>query len=50
MTKKMLGHNEPPKTLEDFLILDADGNSIGRINLTNTFLKKKFESLMEKII
>tara|TARA_Y100000310_G_scaffold343067_1_gene448998 strand:- start:1062 stop:2435 length:1374 start_codon:yes stop_codon:yes gene_type:complete len=40
MTKKMLGHNEPPKTLEDFLILDADGNSIGRINLTNTFIKK----------
>ena len=40
MTKKMMGHNQPPLTIEDFFILDADGNSTGRIKLTNTFIKK----------
>ena len=40
MTKKMMGHNMPPKVIDDFLILDADGNSIGRINITNTIMNK----------
>ena len=40
MTKKMMGHNQPPLTIEDFHIKDPDGNSIGRIKLTNTILKK----------
>ena len=35
-----MGHNMPPKTIEDFLILDADGNSTGRINITNTIINK----------
>ena len=26
MTKKMMGHNMPPKVIDDFLILDKDGN------------------------
>ena len=46
MTRKMIGHNDPTKTLEDFLILDADGNSAGRIKLTKyelvDFLKKNY--------
>ena len=36
----MLGHNQPPLTIEDFLIKDPDGNSTGRIKLTNTIIKK----------
>ena len=40
MTKKMMGHNQPPLTIEDFFIFDADGNNTGRIKLTNTFIKK----------
>ena len=40
MTKKMIGHNQPPLTIEDFLILDQDGESTGRVKLTNTILKK----------
>ena len=40
MTKKMMGHNLPPKVIDDFLILDADGNSMGRINITNTIMSK----------
>ena len=40
MTKKMMGHNMPPKVIDDFLILDADGNSTGRINITNTIMSK----------
>ena len=37
---KLIGHNQPPLTIEDFLIKDPDGISIGRIKLTNTILKK----------
>ena len=37
---KNIGHNMPPKTIDDFLILDSDGRSTGRIKLTNTILKK----------
>ena len=40
MTKKMMGHNMPPKVIDDFLILDADGNSTGRIRITNTIMSK----------
>ena len=40
MKNKMLGHNEPPKTLDDFLIYDQDGKSTGRIKLNNTIIKK----------
>ena len=40
MSKKMMGHNMPPKVIDDFLILDADGNSTGRIKITNTIINK----------
>ena len=40
MTKKLIGHNQPPLIIEDFLILDRDGKSTGRVKLTNTILKK----------
>jgi integrase len=40
MTKKMMGHNMPPKVIDDFYILDADGESTGRIKLTNTIINK----------
>ena len=40
MTKKMIGHNLPPKVIDDFLILDNDGNSTGRIRITNTIMSK----------
>lgn len=40
MTKKMIGHNQPPLTIEDFFILDQDGKSTGRVKLTNTILNK----------
>ena len=33
-------HNQPPKELNDFLILDSNGNGTGRMNFTNTLLKK----------
>ena len=35
-----MGHNMPPKVIDDFLILDADGNSTGRIKITNTIINK----------
>ena len=40
MNKKLMGHNQPPLQLEDFLILDADGKSTGRIKFTNTIIQK----------
>jgi len=40
MTKKMMGHNQPPKTIDDFLIFDKYGKSTGRIKLNNTIIKK----------
>ena len=40
MNKKLIGHNQPPLQLEDFLILDADGKSTGRIKFTNTIIQK----------
>ena len=40
MTKKMMAHNMPPKVIDDFLILDADGKSTGRIRITNTIMSK----------
>jgi len=40
MNKKLMGHNQPPLQLEDFLILDADGKSTGRIKFTNTIIRK----------
>ena len=40
MNKKLIGHNQPPIQLEDFLILDAGGNSTGRLKFTNTILRK----------
>ena len=40
MSKKMIGHNQPPLTIEDFFILDHDGKSTGRVKLTNTILNK----------
>ena len=40
MNKNLIGHNQPPLQLEDFLILDAAGKSTGRIKFTNTIVKK----------
>ena len=40
MSNKMMGHNQPPLSIEDFLILYADGNSTGRIRITNTIMSK----------
>jgi hypothetical protein len=40
MSKKMIGHNQPPLTIKDFLILDVDGESTGRIKFTNTIINK----------
>ena len=40
MDNKMIGHNQPPLTIEGFYILDIDGKSTGRIKLTNTIIKK----------
>ena len=40
MNKKLIDHNQPPLQLEDFLILDAKGESTGRIKFTNTILNK----------
>ena len=40
MSKKMMGHNQPPLTIEDFYILNADGKSTGRIKITNIIIKK----------
>ena len=39
MTKN-IGHNMPPRELDDFLILDKDGKSTGRIKFNNTIIKK----------
>ena len=36
----MMGHNLPPKVIDDFLILDADGNSTRRIKIINTIINK----------
>jgi len=46
MAPTLKGHNQPLKELNDFLILDSDGNSTGRMNFTNTLLK---EILEEKV-
>ena len=40
MKNKNIGHNMPPKTLNDFYLLDKDGERTGRIKLTNTICKK----------
>ena len=40
MTSKMIGHNQPPLNIDDFLIFDKYGKSTGRIKLTNTIIKK----------
>ena len=42
MTPTLKGHNMPPKELDDFLILDNDGKSTGRIKFTKfPFAKSK---------
>lgn len=38
--KWKIGHNNPPLTLEDFIIKDKDDNLTGRVKFTNTLLKK----------
>ena len=43
----MIGHNQPPLTIKDFLILDSDGESIGRINFTNTIIKKYLKRIYD---
>ena len=52
MTK--IGHNEPPKTLDDFLIKDQNEKSTGRIKLTNTIIKKylikKYDAANDKYL
>jgi len=52
MNKKLIGHNQPPLQLEDFYILDADGESTGRIKFTNTilnkYLKRKYKAETDK--
>ena len=40
MSKKMIGHNQPPLTIDDFLIFDRDGKSTVRVKLTNTIINK----------
>ena len=40
MRNDKIGHNNPPLTLEDFIIKDKDDNSTGRVKFTNTLLKK----------
>jgi len=40
MKNDKIGHNNPPLTLEDFIIKDKDGKSTGRVKFTNTLLKK----------
>ena len=49
-----IGHNEPPKTLEDFLIKDQNDKSTGRIKLTNTIIKKylvrKYDAAKDKYL
>ena len=40
MRNDKIGHNNPPLTLEDFIIKDKDGKSTGRVKFTNTLLKK----------
>ena len=40
MTKESIGHNNPPKSLEDFYLLNDKGQSTGRIKLSNTICKK----------
>jgi len=40
MKNKNIGHNMPPLTLNDFYLLDKDGERTGRIKLTNTICKK----------
>ena len=40
MKKENIGHNNPPKSLEDFYLLNKDGESTGRIKLNNTIIKK----------
>ena len=44
MNKKLIGHNQPPLQLEDFLILDANGKSTGRIKFTNIIIRKQIRS------
>ena len=44
MNKKLIGHNQPPLQLEDFLILDANGKSTGRIKFTQYNYTKTFNS------
>ena len=49
-----IGHNEPPKTLEDFLIKDQNDKSTGRIKLTNTIIKKyltkRYDAAIDKYL
>ena len=40
MRNEKIGHNNPPLTLEDFIIKDKDDNLTGRVKFTNTLLKK----------
>ena len=49
MRNKMIGHNEPPKTIDDFLIYDQDGKSTGRVKLTNTIIKKYLVRRYDKV-
>ena len=49
MRSKMIGHNEPPKTIDDFLIYNQDGKSTGRVKLTNTIIKKYLVRKYDKV-
>jgi integrase len=40
MKNEKIGHNNPPLTLEDFIIKDKDDKTTGRVKFTNTLLKK----------
>ena len=40
MKDSKIGHNNPPLTLEDFIITDKDDKTTGRVKFTNTLLKK----------
>jgi len=49
ITKKMMDHNQPPLTIEDFFILDVNGNITRRIKLINAIIKKYLTEKIEII-
>ena len=50
MKTKNIGHNMPPLTLDDFFVLDKDGERTGRIKLNNTIIKKYLVRTYDAVI